>query len=214
MPTVEEVGTRWVHPKGQVRYYVGNFREITGIDAPKKVKVWMDRFGEVHVVYCDDKDMEIQIIRAMDKYMRGDRKVVCSYTSNCERMFIILASGKNMMSYDNIESVKKRILALRMQGYHIIRLVRTVVRACETYTVCMDTSTYYDGRYTAGYQKVDIDDSVIYLTYHGKDDIRRDVSSTYNYNCSRIQQGYQEVFIPYPWVPHHIGMKFHGEIYD
>lgn len=145
MPTVEQVGTRWVHPRTEeVRYYVDGFREITGIDAPEKVKVWMNRFGQIHVVYCDNEDMEIQIIRKMDQYMRGERKVVNSYTSNCERMFTIIPDRKyRMMSYDNIESAKKRILALRDKGYHIYNLNRTVVKGCEIFTVWMGISNYH-----------------------------------------------------------------------
>lgn len=166
MPTVEQIGTRWVHPKGQVRYYVDDFRDITGVDAPKQVKVWMDRFGEVHVPYCDDEEMKVRIVRAMDRYMREGRKVVGTYTSNCRRMFTISPSGKkNTMSYDNIESAKKKIVALRKAGYHVCRIQR-IVEGCERYTVCMDTSTYHDGKYTAGYQKCDADG---WMWYHGEE---------------------------------------------
>ena len=176
MPTVEQVGKMWVHPNGQVRYYVDDFREITGIDAPKQVKVWMDRFGDIHVPYCDDERMKVDIIRAMDKYMRGDRKVVGTNTSNCRRMFTVYPGWKhNTMSYDNIESAEKRILTLRKAGCHVYRIQRTLTKGCECYSIYMDSSVYYDGRYGAGYQEMDsLGDGEVWMYYHGED-YRRDV---------------------------------------
>lgn len=178
MPTVEEVGNRWIHPKtNQVRYYVANFRDILGIDAPEKVKVWMDRFGRIRVTYCDDIDLEIQIVRAMDKFMRGDRKVVGTYSSNCEVTFRVIPSTKfNSMSYDNIESAKKRMLTLRKAGFHVARLTRNVEKHGEVYTVFMDDTEYYQYYQTPGYQRVDMldwsDDDNIWMIYHGEDVMR------------------------------------------
>lgn len=183
MPTVEEIGNYWVHPKsGQVRYYLSP-SVAEELDIPiGSMKVWMDRFGKVHVVGCRNEDMEIEIVRKLDTYMRGNRKVVGAY--NTKTVFHIVPTGTgeggiyyNAISYDNIESAVKRILALRKAGLHIISMKREVTRHGEVYNISMSSSDYYQYLQTPGYQKVDsIDMGIfdeIYMTYHGED-VRRE----------------------------------------
>lgn len=131
------------------------------------IKVWMDRFGKVHVVGCHDKDLEIEIIRKLDDYMRGNRNVVGAY--NADTCFTVIPTSKrNKVSYDNIESAKNRILALRKEGFQVLRIIRSVEGSSQVYSIIMIDSTYYDGtRHTPGYQEVDTFDAE-WMNYHGE----------------------------------------------
>ena len=176
MPSPQEVGIRWVHPRTeQVRYYVDDFRDILGIDAPKNVKVWLDRFGKCHVPYCDDEELVTRIARRMDEYMRGDKNVVGRNTANCPRMFTVMNSTRNIMSYDNIMSALNRVKTLKEKdGLHVVKVKRVVERGNEIYAIQMEKTHMEDYLMTPGYQRLDeycdffdIGED-IWMIYHGE----------------------------------------------
>mgnify|MGYP003301155797 CR=1 FL=1 len=61
----------WMKPKGtpyagQIRYYVNDLNEVIGLDVPKEIKVWLSDKWKIHVNYCNDSELEKEIVRRID----------------------------------------------------------------------------------------------------------------------------------------------------
>ena len=139
--------TPWTHPTTHaIRYYVNDLPS-----APPHAKVYLDSHNSIHVYNCSDAEKKA-IITELSSIL-SHSSVIPTRSNNSLTKYTVIPSTGNIISYNNINAMTKRILSLRNKGEHVYRIKRESNDVYTTYKIFLSTSTIYDGFYTAGYQR-------------------------------------------------------------